>query len=551
MRLSLFVAAVTTLTGSSVNARYLSKDLGFLPLPIPVPPRPPVPDNIAFDFDDELTDYKARQNSSRPRIRGATFRQLIDHNNPSLGTFNQSYWYNAEFWAGPGSPIVLNAPGEFAANGFTGYTTNRTLPGVFAQTVGGATLLLEHRYWGDSSPYQNLTSETLQYLTLDQAIQDIVYFAKNVRLPFDPSGASKPDKAPWVLSGGSYPGALTAWVHDFAPGTFWAYHATSAPVETIGDFWQYFEPVNLATPKNCSADFKRINAHFQEVLTTGNAAAKYHLKSKFGLGVLADDDFLSATTTALSAWQEQQFFTGYSDFYQLCDWIEGFTPGSNKTVRPGPNGVGLFKSLENYASYWTKYILAPDGPAICDDGTLECWNTHNATSEMYTDTSVPGGMRQWMWMLCNEAFEYWQVGSPQSPIGYPPPLYTSEYYRRQCSLFFPEVNGHKVGMNKGVRAINVDRRTGGWYNTNTTRLMWVNGETDPWRSASVASDFRPGGPFVGDKDHPSWVVPKGSHCSDLLIKNAKVNEGVKRVVDAEVKKMKEWVGDFYKQKKTG
>jgi hypothetical protein len=34
-----------------------------------------------------------------------TFEQLIDHNNPSLGTFQQRYWYNTEFWNGPGSPV--------------------------------------------------------------------------------------------------------------------------------------------------------------------------------------------------------------------------------------------------------------------------------------------------------------------------------------------------------------------------------------------------------------------------------------------------------------
>lgn len=38
------------------------------------------------------------------------------------------------------------------------------------------------------------------------------------------------------MVGGSYSGALTAWTESVAPGTFWAYHATSAPVEAIYDF---------------------------------------------------------------------------------------------------------------------------------------------------------------------------------------------------------------------------------------------------------------------------------------------------------------------------
>src|ERR1700710_723548 len=40
-----------------------------------------------------------------PLINAAVFNQLIDHNNPSLGTFQQRYWYSTEFWNGPGSPV--------------------------------------------------------------------------------------------------------------------------------------------------------------------------------------------------------------------------------------------------------------------------------------------------------------------------------------------------------------------------------------------------------------------------------------------------------------
>lgn len=34
-----------------------------------------------------------------------TFTQYIDHKNPDVGTFSQSYWYNATNWKGPGSPV--------------------------------------------------------------------------------------------------------------------------------------------------------------------------------------------------------------------------------------------------------------------------------------------------------------------------------------------------------------------------------------------------------------------------------------------------------------
>ena len=95
------------------------------------------------------------------------------------------------------------------------------------------------RFWGESSPYDDLTTENLQLLTLKQAIADFTYFAKTVDLPFDTNHASNADKAPWVFSGGSYSGALAAWTESTAPGTFWAYHASSAPVEAISDYVRF------------------------------------------------------------------------------------------------------------------------------------------------------------------------------------------------------------------------------------------------------------------------------------------------------------------------
>jgi hypothetical protein len=41
-------------------------------------------------------------------IMNATFEQLIDHDNPFLGTFSQFYYYSTEFYKGPGSPVVSN-----------------------------------------------------------------------------------------------------------------------------------------------------------------------------------------------------------------------------------------------------------------------------------------------------------------------------------------------------------------------------------------------------------------------------------------------------------
>lgn len=141
-----------------------------------------------------------------PTSGNSTFSQLVDHSNPSLGTFDQFYYYSTEFWGGPGSPVILFTPGEINVTGYQSYlTTNRTT-GVLAQKIGAATIVLEHRYWGTSTPVTDLTTANLTYLTLDNAIHDLTYFASSVRLPFAQHGSSNAADVAWVLMGGSYSG---------------------------------------------------------------------------------------------------------------------------------------------------------------------------------------------------------------------------------------------------------------------------------------------------------------------------------------------------------
>ncbi|OMP83342.1 putative serine protease K12H4.7 [Diplodia seriata] len=490
------------------------------------------------------------------------FEQLIDHEDPSLGTFSQRYWWSDEYWAGPGSPVVFFTPGEGAADGYEGYLTNRTITGLFAQAIQGAVVMLEHRYWGESSPFEDLTVESLQYLTLPQSIKDTTYFAKNVVFPFDTNGSSQATRAPWVFSGGSYSGALAGWVEAVDPGTYWAYHASSAVVEAISDFWQYFAPVQAGMPANCSADVSLVIDHVDAVLANGSAAEKAALKARFGapLASLAHDaDFASALENGPWQWQSNQFYTGYSSFYQFCDYVENAVPFGNSTTNstvtsPSADGVGLEKALDGYAA-WAREVLVPGYCASYGydewtaDDDVGCFDTYDATSPIYTDRSVDNAAnRQWNWFLCNEPFDFWQDGAPAGTPSIVSRLVTAEYWERQCALFFPDDgSGFTYGHAEGKTVADVNAYTGGWSVANaTTRLVWTNGEFDPWKDATVSSDFRPEGPLESTAAAPVFMIPEGIHCSDLLARNGEANEGVQAVIDGEVAQIVSWVAEYYK-----
>lgn len=77
---------------------------------------------------------------------------------------------------------------------------------VTAQELNGATVVLEHRFYGESNPYPDLSVESLRVHTIQQAIDDLQYFAENVVLPMPDGDKVAPHRAPWIYAGGSYAG---------------------------------------------------------------------------------------------------------------------------------------------------------------------------------------------------------------------------------------------------------------------------------------------------------------------------------------------------------
>nr|POE51727.1 putative extracellular serine carboxypeptidase [Quercus suber] len=498
-------------------------------------------------------------------LGNTTFTQLIDHDDPSLGTFEQFYYYSSEYWKGPGSPVILFTPGEINATGYQSYLTINRTTGVLAQKIGAAVICLEHRYWGTSTPYTNLTTENMKYLTLDNAIHDLTYFADNVRLPFAQHAPSTADAVPWVMMGGSYSGALSAWTESVAPGTYWAYHASSAPVQSLIDYWAYFVPVQESMPKNCSKDVSLVVDYMDDILMHGSAAEVHDLKAKFGLenvthnddfmkfglgNVTHNDDFMGALENGPWLWQSNQFYTNYSGFFQWCDNIEGVYNQTDVAI-PGPEGVGLEKALQGYADWWKEIYF----PGFCEsygypefEGTYNtyCMDTYDPHNPFFTDTSLSNTFsRQWTWMVCNEPFGYWQTGAPADRPTIVSRLVDAEYWTRQCALFFPDgPNGETYGMAAGRTADDVNAYTGGWQARDSTRLIYANGGSDPWREAGVSAETRPGGPIPSSPQVPINIVPGGFHTSDLITRNGVANAGCQEVIDKELAQLEAWVNEW-------
>lgn len=115
-----------------------------------------------------------------------------------------------------------------------------------------------------------------------------------------------------------------------------------------------------------------------------------------------------------------------------------------------------------------------------------------------------------------------------------------------CVQEFPDKNGHQYGL-KGARTYHtVNKHTGGWRNVKTTRLLWINGQFDPWRPATVSWEGRPGGALQSTPEAPVFVIEGAGHCNDYVTKNAGTPQG-KPVFDATLAQFRTWVADFYTQ----
>jgi hypothetical protein len=147
--------------------------------------------------------------------------------------------------------------------------------------------LRECRYYGESLPFpvgKNTTKEQWQFHTVDQALEDVVYFAQHFTFahPDDHTTSYRPHPSttPWVFIGGSYPGARAAFIRIRNPETIYASWSSSGPVEAQIDMSSYWQAAERAIPRNCSNDWVAVTKYVDELFTNGTDQQINNLKTR-------------------------------------------------------------------------------------------------------------------------------------------------------------------------------------------------------------------------------------------------------------------------------
>ncbi|KAG9320745.1 hypothetical protein KVV02_005128 [Mortierella alpina] len=93
---------------------------------------------------------------------------------------------------------------------------------------------------GDGGEAEGLPLDLLKYLTVDQSIEDIVYFMDKFPATHPSFFDDNKDGPPrWILTGCSYGGNLAAWTRQRHPAKVFAAFASSAPLRSTLDFFEY------------------------------------------------------------------------------------------------------------------------------------------------------------------------------------------------------------------------------------------------------------------------------------------------------------------------
>jgi Serine carboxypeptidase S28 len=292
-----------------------------------------------------------------------------------------------------------------------------------AQITNGIAVVLEHRYYGSSILTADFSTESLRFLSTEQALADVAFFAQNIVFPGLENESITSDDAPYIVYGGSYAGAMVAFLRVVYPEIFFGAIASSAVTEAIVDYWQYWEPIRQHAPQDCVQTIEKFTGIIDNLMP--NASAITELETLFGLQDLSyTDDFANVLSYPLSTWQNRNWDPAVDDptFFAYCGNIttsksflyNGITSDQKGSAVELVTAAGygnesseLSNQLLNYVGWLNETFIWP-----CiglGESADSCFSSHDATS--YEQDDLTQEWRLWEYQVCTE-YVYTPISIP-------------------------------------------------------------------------------------------------------------------------------------------
>lgn len=131
---------------------------------------------------------------------------------------------------------------------------------TYVPHFGAGSILLEHRYYGESHPTKDMSVENLRYLSSEQSLQDAAVFIEAFKAKHNLHNNK------WIVFGGSYSGGLAAWMRLKYPHLVAGAVASSAPVKAILDFDKYLQVVDVSLGEECTENIRKAVTELDQLL---------------------------------------------------------------------------------------------------------------------------------------------------------------------------------------------------------------------------------------------------------------------------------------------
>ncbi|KAJ6663811.1 hypothetical protein lerEdw1_009890 [Lerista edwardsae] len=416
-----------------------------------------------------------------PLIEGTILQPLDHFNRQNLLTLNQRFWINEGYWQGPRGPVFLYIGGE------SSLSSSAVLSGhhvEMAQKYGALLVALEHRFYGASINPDGLEDHNLWFLSSQQALSDLVSFRHFVTEKYNLT----PNNT-WICFGGSYPGSLAAWFRLKFPHLVFAAVASSAPVRAQLDFTGYNQVVGASLLNPVVGGSKECLAAVAEAFSTVDSLLRAGQLERL------EEDFRSCKA-----------LEGPDDRVELVGNLAGIFMG---TVQYNDEGLKfatvrhLCGIMTNSSAGSTYQRLIAVNNVFLDHMDAECTdNSHqNMLRELRsTNISVVGaGMRQWFFQTCTE-FGYYQTCEDSTcPFSR---LMTLPAMLDACKQVFNITSG------TARQAVSFTNDYYGADHPKATRVLFVNGDIDPWHALSVLKNQ--------SRSEVALLINGTAHCANMM-----------------------------------
>ncbi|KAI3395358.1 hypothetical protein diail_1414 [Diaporthe ilicicola] len=424
----------------------------------------------------------------------------------SDATFNNRYWFDASHYK-PGGPVILFMAGEAPGdNRFP--LLEKGIVYQLASAHGGIGVILEHRYYGTSFPFEKISIDDARFLTTEQSLADAAYFARNVVFPGLENQNLTSSGAPWIVYGVSYSGGQSAFLRKLYPDVFWGGVSSSGVTEAIIDFWQYFEPVRQYGPSDCISTQQFITDVVDKIfIDSKNETLKGQFKLFFNHATTEQDKpFVDSLYKGVYSWQNRNWdpAIGSGTFSSCCKAITSSKLEYSSSAANNASAAAILQAtgyggddtltlrLINYAGYLR-------GDSVADAGAPEDSASASASTSASSARAVPAvpanQFDSWGYQTCTE-WGYWITGSGFN-VSMEKPLISRildlAYESSYCESEFG------IPPTPNITAIN---KWGG-FGISYPRLAIVNGLADVWREATPAADGVP--PRESTVSEP-WIV---------------------------------------------